>query len=121
MNIGPKMAFILPVYQMTEAQNAENIEHDLMTLKSGTMTESEFWKRTSTRSIARGLHHRDDAGNLPRNPNLSGGSHGRRRAWKSRPAKRRREGVAMRILERRPARTGALLIPFPPLPTAGNP
>jgi hypothetical protein len=28
MKIGPKMAFILRVYQMTEAENAEDIEHD---------------------------------------------------------------------------------------------
>ena len=28
MKIGPKMAFILRVYQMTEAENAEDIEHE---------------------------------------------------------------------------------------------
>ena len=39
MKIGPKMAFILRVYQMTEAENAEDIEHDREMVRAGLMSE----------------------------------------------------------------------------------
>jgi hypothetical protein len=73
MTIGSKMAFILHVYQMTEAENDEDEKHDRMMVESGAMTEREFWKRASTRSVARRLRHRDDAGNWPRDPNYQVG------------------------------------------------
>jgi hypothetical protein len=66
MNIGPKMAFILRVYQMTDAENAQDEEHDLEMVKAGLMSERERWKRIHTRSEARKIRQRDDAGNWPR-------------------------------------------------------
>jgi hypothetical protein len=121
VNIGTKMAFILRVYQMTEAKNAEDIEHDWMMLYAGTLTEREFWKRASTRSVARRLRHRDDAGNWPRDPNYRVGRTEEAgvefaRCNAAETPSRRRENA-----ERQPVRTGALLIPFPSVPTAGNP
>jgi len=41
MKIGPKMAFILRVYQMTEAENAEDIEHDREMVRAGLMSERD--------------------------------------------------------------------------------
>jgi hypothetical protein len=52
MNIGPKMAFILRVYQMTESENAEDIEHDREMVRAGVMSEREYWKRSSTRDVS---------------------------------------------------------------------
>jgi hypothetical protein len=48
MNIGPKMAFILRVYQMTDAENAQDEEHDLEMVKAGLMSERERWKKAFT-------------------------------------------------------------------------
>jgi hypothetical protein len=45
MNIGPKMAFILSVYQMTESENAEDFEHDREMVRAGVMSERSFFKR----------------------------------------------------------------------------
>ena len=42
MKIGPKMAFILRVYQMTEAENAEDIEHDREMVRAGLMSERDY-------------------------------------------------------------------------------
>lgn len=66
MNIGPKMAFILRVYQMTESENAEDHKHDREMVHAGVMSEREFWKRSSTRSVARNIRRRDDTGRWPR-------------------------------------------------------
>jgi hypothetical protein len=62
------MAFILRIYQMTDAENDEDIERERMMLKSGAMTEREFFKRSATRDVARKIRQRDDASNWPRDP-----------------------------------------------------
>jgi hypothetical protein len=64
--IGPKMSFILRVYYMSEAENAEDIEHDRQMVQAGVMSEREFWKRSSTRDVARNIRKRDDTGRWPR-------------------------------------------------------
>ena len=66
MGLGPKMAFILRVYRMSEAENAEDIEHDRQMVRAGVMSEREFWKRSSTRGQARNIRTRDDGGSWPR-------------------------------------------------------
>src|SRR6516165_1425617 len=66
MKIGPKMAFILRVYQMTEAENAEDIEHDREMVRAGLMSERDYDKRRCTRDVARKIRHRDDLSNWPR-------------------------------------------------------
>jgi len=69
MKIGPKMAFILRVYHMTEAENAEEIEHDREMVRIGRMSQSAFYKQCSTRSIARRIRHCDDLSDRPRDVN----------------------------------------------------
>ena len=64
--IGPKMSFILRVYHMSEAENAQDIEHDRQMVQAGVMSEREFWKRSSTRDVARNIRRRDDNGSWPR-------------------------------------------------------
>jgi hypothetical protein len=64
--LGPKMAFILRVYKMSEAENAEDVEHDREAVRAGVMSEREFWKRSSTREVARNIRRRDDGGLWPR-------------------------------------------------------
>jgi hypothetical protein len=66
IGLGPKMAFILRVYNMSEAENAEDKEHDHEMVKAGVMSEREFWKRCSTRYVARRIRRRDDGGSWPR-------------------------------------------------------
>ncbi len=75
-NIGPKMEFVLRVYQMTEAENTADEERDREMCADGCMSRREFMKRISTRSVARRLRHRDDAGNWPRDPNYEVGRTG---------------------------------------------
>jgi len=65
MKLGPKMEFILRVYQMTEAENAEDIERDKQMVTAGTMSSREFWKRSSTRYVARNIRRRDEQGSWP--------------------------------------------------------
>ena len=69
MKIGPKMAFILRVYQMTEAENAEDIEHVREMVRAGLMSERDYDKRRCTRDVARKIRHRDDLSNWPRDVN----------------------------------------------------
>ena len=69
MKFGPKMAFILRVYQMTEAENAEDVERDREMVRAGRMSERELWKRISTRGLARNIRRRDDLSNWPRDVN----------------------------------------------------
>jgi hypothetical protein len=64
--IGSKMAFILRVYQMSEAENAADIEHDKQMVNAGAMSLREFSKRSATRDVARNIRRRDDASNWPR-------------------------------------------------------
>ena len=59
-NIGPEMFFILRIYQMTEAEFAEEIESDRDLVRQGLMSESEWMERSSTRHLARNLWRRDD-------------------------------------------------------------
>jgi hypothetical protein len=66
MKIGPKMAFILRIYQMTEAEHAEDVEHDREMVRAGVMSDREYRKRSSTRSVARNIRRRDDGGSWPR-------------------------------------------------------
>jgi hypothetical protein len=66
MKIGPKMAFILRVYQMTEAEDAQDDEHDRQMVSAGVMSERDFWKRSSTREVARNIRRRDNGGRWPR-------------------------------------------------------
>jgi hypothetical protein len=66
VNLGPKMAFILRVYMMSEAETAEDVEHDWEMVRGGLMSERQFWKRFSTREVARNIRRRDDGGLWPR-------------------------------------------------------
>jgi len=66
MNIGPKMAFILRVYHMTESENAEDIEHDRQMVRVGVMSQRTYYKRCCTRDVARNIRRRDDTGGWPR-------------------------------------------------------
>jgi hypothetical protein len=66
MHLGPKMAFILRVYQMTEAENAEDIERDREMVRAGLMSERTYDKRRCTRDVARNIRRRDDEGRWPR-------------------------------------------------------
>jgi hypothetical protein len=59
-NVGPNMFFVLRVYQMTEAELAEEIESDRDLIRQGFMNEDEFQKRSSMRRMARDLRRRDD-------------------------------------------------------------
>jgi hypothetical protein len=43
--IGPKMSFILRVYYMSEAENAEDIEHDRQMVQAGVMSEKALGLR----------------------------------------------------------------------------
>jgi len=69
MKIGPKMAFILRVYQMTEAENAGEIEYDREMVRAGLMSERDYDRRCCTRNVARKIRHRDDLSNWPRDVN----------------------------------------------------
>jgi len=63
------MAFILRVYQMTDAESAEDEEHDRQMVAAGRMSKRERWKRISTRSLARAIRRRDNTpGAWPRDP-----------------------------------------------------
>jgi hypothetical protein len=76
MGLGPKMAFILRVYRMSEAENAEDIEHDRQMVRAGVMSERTYDKRCCTRDLARRLRRRDDKGRWPRDdarPKYRGG------------------------------------------------
>src|SRR5262249_7474136 len=42
MNIRPKMGFILRVYQMTESENAEDIEYDRELVRAGVMSARTY-------------------------------------------------------------------------------
>jgi hypothetical protein len=65
MNIGPKMTFILRVYQMSEVENAEDIERDRAIFQSGGISKRDFELRDRTREVARYYRHRDDAAGPP--------------------------------------------------------
>ena len=69
MKIGPKMAFILRVYRMTDAENAENVERDREMVAAGLMSERDYDKRRCTRDVARKIRDRDDLSNWPRDVN----------------------------------------------------
>ena len=60
MKIGPKMAFILRVYQMTDAENAEDVERDREMVAAGLMSQREYDKRMPTRDVARRIRQRDN-------------------------------------------------------------
>jgi hypothetical protein len=64
--IGPKMSFILRVYQMSEAENAEDIEHDKQMVCAGLMSVRECDKRRCTRDVARNIRRRDEQSSWPR-------------------------------------------------------
>ena len=53
MKLGPKMAFILRVYQMTPAEADDDAERDFALVATGKMRESIRSKRASTRSLVR--------------------------------------------------------------------
>ena len=65
MNLGPKMEFIVRVYQMTEEENALDLERDRAMLKSGAISERDFRNRSCTRDVARYYRARDDAAGPP--------------------------------------------------------
>jgi hypothetical protein len=69
MTIGPKMAFILRVYHMTDAENEEERERDDLMVAAGLMSARERDKRIYTRSVARAIRRRDNAGAWPRDVN----------------------------------------------------
>ena len=60
------MAFMLRVYQMTEAENAEDEEHDREMVCAGLMSQRTSNKRRCTRDLARNIRRRDDGGRWPR-------------------------------------------------------
>ena len=71
MTIGPKMAFILRVYHMTDAENAEDVERDHEMVAAGLMSQREFDKRIPTRDLARRIRQRDNTpGAWPRDPKI---------------------------------------------------
>jgi hypothetical protein len=78
--IGLKMFFILRVYQMTEAELAEEIESDRDLVRQGFMSESEFDERASTRALARKIRLDDIFAALSTTTisttNITGGRHG---------------------------------------------
>jgi hypothetical protein len=57
---------MLRVYRMSEAEAAEDQERDLEMFRAGRMSEREFFKRSSTRSLARNIRRRDEGGSWPR-------------------------------------------------------
>jgi hypothetical protein len=59
------MEFILRVYQMTEAENAVDLERDRAMLKSGAISDRDFRNRSCTRDVARYYRARDDAAGPP--------------------------------------------------------
>lgn len=61
MSLGPKMAFILRVYEMSEAENAADAERDLERVRAGAMSKRELRDQDCTRRWARGIRARDDA------------------------------------------------------------
>ena len=65
MNLGPKMGFIVRVYQMTEAENELDLERDRAMLKSGAISDRDFRNRSCTRDVARYYRARDDAAGPP--------------------------------------------------------
>jgi hypothetical protein len=69
MSIGPKMTFILRIYQMTGAEAADDADRDRDMVRAGKMSEREYSKRASTRHLARAIRKRDEApGAWPRDP-----------------------------------------------------
>ena len=66
MTIGPKMAFILRAYHMTDAESAQDKESDREMVNAGLMSERDYDKRRCTRDVARKIRQRDDASNWPR-------------------------------------------------------
>jgi hypothetical protein len=65
-SFGPKMAYILRVYMLTDDENREEIEHDQFMLRVGAMSKREYEKRRCTRDVARTIRRRDDGGLWPR-------------------------------------------------------
>jgi hypothetical protein len=65
MHLGPKMEFILRVYQMSEEENALDFERDRAMFKSGAMSERDFRNRSYARGVARYDRARDDATGPP--------------------------------------------------------
>jgi hypothetical protein len=66
MHIGPKMTFILSIYQMTENENAQDFEDDRAMFRAGVMSERTVFKRCGARSIARRIRRHDETGSWPR-------------------------------------------------------
>jgi hypothetical protein len=69
MNIGPKMAFVLQVYLMTDDEAAVEQRHELEMAETGLMSWREFSKRSATRHVARKIRQRDNTSNWPRDVN----------------------------------------------------
>jgi hypothetical protein len=67
MKLGPKMAFMLRAYLLTDG--AAEHERDLEMLHAGTMTQSTFFARCAARDIARRTRRRDDRGGWPNTRN----------------------------------------------------
>jgi hypothetical protein len=69
MNLGPKMAYILRIYQMTDYEAEAEERHNREMAETGSMNEREFLKRSATHSVARKIRKRDDTSNWPRDVN----------------------------------------------------
>jgi hypothetical protein len=66
MNIGPKMAFILRIYLMTDDEAAAEHRHELEMAKTGVTSWREFFIRSATRNVARKIRQRDNTSDWPR-------------------------------------------------------
>jgi hypothetical protein len=69
MKLGPKMAFMLRAYLLTDEESAAEHERDREMLHAGTMTQSTFFARCAARDIARRTRRRDDRGGWPNTRN----------------------------------------------------
>ena len=59
MKIGPNMFFLMRVYEMSEAELAEEIESDPDLMRQELMSEDEFMAKTNAIKLARDLRYRD--------------------------------------------------------------
>jgi hypothetical protein len=59
MKIGPSMFFLMRVYEMSEAELAEEIESDRDLMRKELMSEDEFMAKTNAIELARDLRYRD--------------------------------------------------------------
>jgi hypothetical protein len=64
-DLGPKMAFLLRVYRMTEAENQADRVRDEQLMRAGEISERDLRNRRALRGMARIFRARDDASGPP--------------------------------------------------------